>query len=175
MRKLRLEELGRPDLETYSKADKLPITIVLDNIRSALNVGSIFRTADAMAINDIVLCGITARPPHKEINKTAIGATNSVKWTYENSISAYVQKAKEEGKLILGIEQIDKSVALSDYAVPIDKLIVVILGNEVNGISDEVLRLLDSAIEIPQFGTKHSLNVAVCAGIIMWSMRQSLS
>ncbi len=174
MRKLRLEELGRPDLETYSKADKLPITIVLDNIRSALNVGSIFRTADAMAINDIVLCGITACPPHKEINKTAIGATNSVKWTYESSIGSYIEKAKKEGKLILGIEQIDKSVPLPDYVMPTDKSIIVIFGNEVHGISDEVIPLLDTAIEIPQFGTKHSLNVAVCAGIIMWSMRQSL-
>ena len=173
MRKLKLEELGRPDLETFSKADKLPVTLVLDNIRSALNVGSIFRTADAMAIQQIVLCGITARPPHKEINKTAIGATESVQWTYEQDIVKAVAQAKQDGHHIVGIEQTNKSILLPDYQLPTDKHLMVIMGNEVNGISEEVLPLLDVAIEIPQYGTKHSLNVAVCAGIIMWSIRRS--
>ena len=175
MRKLKLEELGRVDLQAYADVPKIPVTVVLDNIRSALNVGSIFRTADALAVEEIILCGITAQPPHKEINKTAIGATKSVKWTYDSDVSKVIKRARDNGSHIIGIEQMDKSVKLSDYNCDTSKHIVIILGNEVDGVSDTVIPLLDEAIEIDQFGTKHSLNVAVCAGIVMWNLRQAFT
>lgn len=173
MRKLKLSELGRSSIEDYRLADKLPFTIVLDNIRSAHNVGSIFRTADAMAISNIVLCGITAKPPHKEINKTAIGATKSVEWSYESDIMKVISEAKENGKLIIGIEQTNHSRQLHEHDFDLKQPSVIILGNEVDGLSESILPILDVALEIPQFGTKHSLNVAVCAGLVMWTIRQS--
>ena len=174
MRKLKLEELGRVDVEAYADVPKIPVTVILDNIRSALNVGSVFRTADAMAIEEIILCGITAQPPHKEIKKTAIGATKSVKWSYQKKVLEAVKEAQSKGAYIIGVEQIDESVPLTGYSFPTDKPIVIILGNEVNGISDDILPLLDQAIEIKQYGTKHSLNVSVCAGILMWELRQAI-
>lgn len=173
MRKLKLSELGRSSVEEYRASSKLPVTVILDSIRSAHNVGSIFRTSDAMAIQQLVLCGITAKPPHKEINKTAIGATNSVEWSYEEDIVQVVSKAKKEGQLIIGIEQTNKSVALQDYEFNSGQSLVIIVGNEVDGISEGILPLLDIALEVPQFGTKHSLNVAVCTGIILWTIRQA--
>ena len=166
MRKLKLEELGRLDRTGYQSADKIPITVILDNIRSGMNVGSFFRTSDAYRIEHIVLCGITARPPHKEILKTAIGATDTVTWSYTEDVSEAVAKA--EGYHIIGIEQTDQSKRLASYQVSTDRKYALVFGNEVNGLSAELLPLLDECIEIAQYGTKHSLNVAVCGGVVLW-------
>lgn len=168
-RKLKLEELGRKSIEEYKSTEKLPIIVVLDSVRSALNIGSVFRTADAFAIKEIILCGISATPPSREITKTAIGATESVQWSYEKDIKDTVQKLKANGYLIVGIEQTDNSVFLQDISHEQEK-IAVIFGNEVDGINDEILDDLDLCIEIPQYGTKHSLNVSVCAGIVLWTL-----
>lgn len=167
MRKLKLEELGRISVEEFKSIDKHPVIVVLDNIRSAMNVGSIFRTADAFAIEKIIICGISAVPPNREISKTAIGATDSVDWEYISSIEDAVLGLKSNGYSIIGIEQTDNSIMLSKAPISNQK-VAIIMGNEVDGISDEVLDKLDFCIEIPQFGTKHSLNVAVCAGIVLW-------
>ena len=174
MRKLQLDELGRVSVERYKALPKVPVTVVLDNIRSGLNVGSILRSCDAFSIEKVVLTGITASPPHKEILKTAIGAERSVNWTYEKDIKAYLTKASQEGKMILGIEQTDQSAKLNEVQLEPDKQYVVVFGNEVEGVSIEALHVLDTAIEIPQFGTKHSLNVAVCAGIVLWHFHTQL-
>lgn len=168
MRKLRINELNRLDVETYKATVKYPITVILDDVRSALNVGSVFRTMDAFAMEQLILCGITATPPHREIQKTAIGATESVSWSYEESIITAVQRLKSEGYTIIGVEQIDKSIALNDFDASQYEKTALIFGNEVDGINVEVLPHLDQAILIPQFGTKHSLNIAVCAGILLW-------
>jgi tRNA G18 (ribose-2'-O)-methylase SpoU len=168
MRKLRLDELGRLTLEDYHKVQKLPVVVVLDNIRSLYNVGAVFRTADAFRISQIYLCGITARPPHREIQKTALGATESVKWQYFESTSKAAEKLKEEGYRIFAIEQTDESEELVHlHCGNIEKLALV-FGNEVNGVSEDVLPFVDACIEIAQYGTKHSLNVSVSAGIIIW-------
>lgn len=166
MRKLKLQELGRHTVESFSSEVKQPITIVLDDIRSALNVGSVFRTADAMAIEQVVLCGITPQPPSRDITKTAIGATKSVKWTYVEHIKSALEKLRSEGYTIISIEQTSESVELLKYADVPEKL-AIIMGNEVNGVSEAALELTDTAIELAQYGTKHSLNVSVCAGIVM--------
>jgi 23S rRNA (guanosine2251-2'-O)-methyltransferase len=169
MKKLTLDELGRASVTSYKSKEKLPIIVVLDNVRSALNVGSVFRTSDAFAIQKIVLCGITATPPNREITKTAIGATESVDWIYfEDTVSALTE-LKTQGYYIIGVEQTDQSISLDDFNISKEK-IAVIFGNEVDGVSDEALEMLDISMEIPQFGTKHSLNVSVCAGIVLWEM-----
>lgn len=169
MRKLKLEELERVSIDEYKSATKIPVVAVLDNIRSAMNVGSVFRTADAFAIEKIIICGISATPPNREITKTAIGATESVVWEYIENVSDAVAQLKNEGYTIAGIEQTDASVLLTDYTFKTEK-IAVVFGNEVDGVSDEVINELDVCIEIPQFGTKHSLNVSVCAGIVLWEL-----
>lgn len=169
MRKLKLHELQRPDIDTYRGLEKHPLVVVADNIRSAMNIGAIFRTADAFAIEKIILCGISAVPPNREITKTAIGATESVDWYYENDIVKAITHLKDNGYQVIGIEQTNRSILLSDFSFQNGKMAVV-FGNEVDGISDTILHLLDACIEIPQFGTKHSLNVSVCAGIVMWEM-----
>ena len=169
MRKLKLEELGRLSVEEYHKISKTPVVVVLDNIRSAMNVGSVFRTADAFAIEKIVICGISATPPNREITKTAIGATESVSWEYIEDISEAIALLKSKGYAIAGIEQTDYSIKLGSVLPDAEK-IAVVLGNEVDGISEEILCQLDYCIEIPQYGTKHSLNVSVCAGIVLWEL-----
>ena len=169
MRKRSLAELQRPTVEDYLQLPKKNVVVVLDNVRSALNVGSVFRTADAFRIQKIMLCGITATPPHREITKTAIGATESVQWEYHANIVTLLARMKAEGFIIAGIEQADPSVALQEWDIP-DQPIAVVFGNEVDGIQDEVMPLLDVCIEIPQSGTKHSLNVSVCAGIVLWEL-----
>ena len=168
MRKLKLDELGRPGLEEFKDLPKIPIVVVLDNLRSGMNVGSFFRTCDAFKINRIVLCGITARPPHKEILKTAIGATESVEWSYVKDIDEAISKLKSNDYKIVGIEQTNQSVSLLDYEVDQTQKYAIVFGNEVHGIDQSILKYLDVAIEIPQFGTKHSLNVSVCGGIVLW-------
>lgn len=171
MRKLKLEELGRQSVETFKNTDKIPIIAVLDNIRSALNVGSVFRTADAFAIEGIIICGISATPPNREITKTAIGATESVAWSYQKDIKEAVAGLKADEYTIIGIEQTTNSISLDEFS-PKRQKIAVIFGNEVDGISDSIMEDLDLALEIPQYGTKHSLNVSVCAGIVLWELSQ---
>lgn len=166
MKKLKLHELGRVSVAEYQEVKKVPLIVVLDNIRSAMNVGSIFRTADAMAISKVFLCGISATPPNREITKTAIGATDSVEWEYFESTNLAINSLKKEGYEVLAIEQTDSSVELMDYKPSKDK-VAIVLGNEVNGVDSEILSMLDGAIEIDQFGTKHSLNVSVCGGIVL--------
>lgn len=168
MRKLKLEELNRITVEEFKKAEKLPVTIVLDNIRSGVNVGSVFRSADAFLFEKIILCGITPRPPHKEIIRTAIGATNSMDWSYEEDIIDTVAVLKKEGKKIIIIEQTDSSVPLSNHIPNSNEEYAIILGNEVNGVNEKLLPMADEYIEIEQYGTKHSLNVSVCAGVVFW-------
>lgn len=168
MRKLKLDELNRVDVETYKKQEKIPVIVLCDNIRSMHNVGAIFRTSDAFNIQKIYLCGITATPPNKEIRKTAIGATESVDWEYAKDAVEVVRNLKEQGYEPLAVEQVDKSVMLDEYVVEKGKKYVLIMGNEVEGVQQEIIDLCSVALEIPQSGTKHSLNVSVCAGIVLW-------
>lgn len=170
MRKLQTEELNRLTPEQYQNAVKNPIMLVLDNIRSLNNIGSIFRTADAFRIEGIQLCGITARPPHRDIRKTALGATESVKWEYWEYGPDAVRWLKDQGYIILAIEQTDHSMGLGDFKPEEHQKYALIFGNEVNGVDDALLKAADYSIEIPQFGTKHSFNVAVSAGIAIWDL-----
>lgn len=172
--KLKLEELGRVDIETFKQSEKIPVIVLLDSIRSMNNVGAVFRTADAFIIEKVVLCGITPQPPHREIHKAALGATESVDWYYEKDVTDALQKLKSKGYKILAIEQTTGSIALNEQIISKDEKYVVIMGNEVDGVSDEALALCDGFIEIPQLGTKHSLNVSVCAGIIMWEFFKNM-
>ena len=172
--KLKLEELNRIDVDTFKKTEKIPLVVVLDNVRSMHNVGAAFRTADAFLVEKIVLCGITPQPPHREIHKAALGATESVDWSYENDINAAINDLKSSGFEILGIEQTSDSKMISDFVIDQSKKYAVILGNEVDGISDEALENIDVFLEIPQLGTKHSLNVSVCGGIVMWEFAKAL-
>lgn len=173
-KKLKLEELGRIDVETFKQSKKTPLVIVLDNVRSMHNVGAIFRTADAFLIEKIILCGITPQPPHREIHKAALGATESVDWVYEKSTVEALQNLKNENFKILGIEQTSDSQIITDYTINKEEKYALVLGNEVDGLSEEALSLYDSFLEIPQLGTKHSLNVSVCGGIVMWEFFKSL-
>ena len=159
MKKLKNKDLQRINIDTFKSAKKTPITIVLDNVRSALNVGSVFRTSDAFLIENIILCGITATPPNKEIRKAALGSTDSVQWEYYENTSEAVKQLIEKGYHIAGIEQADKSIMLNEFILP-KKPIAIIMGNEVNGVDQEVINLCNQVIEIPQFGTKHSLNIS---------------
>lgn len=172
--KLKLEELNRIDIETFKKAEKIPLVVVLDNIRSMHNVGATFRTADAFLIQKIILCGITPQPPHREIHKAALGATESVDWSYESEINITINDLKIQGFEVVGIEQTTNSQMITNFKIDNTKKYAVILGNEVEGISDEALQNIDSFIEIPQLGTKHSLNVSVCGGIVMWEFAKAL-
>ena len=168
MRKLELDELQRDDYEAYKQKAKLPVTVVLDNIRSMYNVGAVFRTCDAFLVEKLYLCGITARPPHREIHKTAIGATESVEWVYYSTAKEAVNNLKHQGYLIIGVEQTDESISLPDAPIDPTKSYALVMGNEVEGLSEELLEDLHSAVEIPQFGTKHSLNISVSSGIVIW-------
>ncbi|MDR1757740.1 MAG: RNA methyltransferase [Bacteroidales bacterium] len=172
MKKRSLQELHRVSVEQFKQQPKIPVVVILDNIRSMHNVGSVFRTADAFAIDKIYLCGITACPPNKEINKTALGATESVTWEYQEDALVLIKKLQQEQYKVFAAEQTDKSVLLPDLCLHPDEKIALILGNEVFGVDDRLLPSLDGAIEIPQFGTKHSLNVSVAAGIILWHLSQ---
>lgn len=168
MQKLKLDELGRTDAESFQNQEKFPVVLVLDNIRSALNVGSAFRTADAFALEKIILCGIAATPPHREILKTALGSTETVQWVHYEEVTEALKDLKKENYELLAIEQTDKSIFLNDFKVIKNQKYALVFGNEVEGVSDEAIALCDAAIEIPQFGTKHSLNVSVCVGILSW-------
>jgi len=173
-KKLKLEELGRIDVETFKQTEKIPLVVVLDNVRSMHNVGAVFRTADAFLVEKIILCGITPQPPHREIHKAALGATESVDWIYEKDISTALENLKRENFKILGIEQTTDSEIITDFVIKKNEKYALVLGNEVDGLSDEALSLYDNFLEIPQLGTKHSLNVSVCGGIVMWEFFKSL-
>ena len=170
MRKLLNEELGRPTLEEYAKQKKLPVVVILDNVRSAQNVGSFFRTADAFGIEHVALCGISCTPPNREIHKTALGAELSVAWSYFATTLECVEKLRKEGYRILAIEQIENSTMLNTFAAEPNTKYALVFGNEVEGVDQAIADVVDGAIEIPQVGIKHSLNVSVSAGILMWEM-----
>jgi 23S rRNA (guanosine2251-2'-O)-methyltransferase len=173
VQKLKNEELGRPDLIAYQQIKKLPIIIVLDNVRSALNVGSVFRSSDAFRVEKIILCGITAQPPHKEVLKTAIGATESVQWEYFEDTKEAVKQLKSEQVMVYAIEQASNSIDLREF-IPAERT-AVIFGHEMDGVAQDVINLCDGCIEIHQEGTKHSLNVSVCAGIICWELHKKMT
>lgn len=163
-----MNELSRPSVSEFIKQEKLPVTVVLDSVRSLHNVGSVFRTADGFAVEHIILCGITGTPPHRDIEKTALGATKSIKWSYTADITEAIKQLKQEGKKIIAIEQATGSTLLHQYTPQTDKSYALLFGNEVNGVSEEAMQLVDSCIEIPQFGTKHSFNIVISAGIVLW-------
>ena len=169
MRKLKNSELERISVENFKILKKTPIVVVLDNVRSALNVGSCFRTSDAFRIEKIYLCGITAVPPNKEIRKSALGATDSVDWEYQESTKDVVLDLKKKGYLTIAIEQVNKSIMLNDFSET-NTPIAVVFGNEVNGVQQSVIDVCDNCIEIPQIGTKHSLNISVSVGVVLWDL-----
>lgn len=174
MRKLKNEELDRLDVASFKKAKKVPLVIVLDNIRSLNNIGSVFRTADAFLIEKIYLCGITATPPHKDIRKTALGATESVAWEHKESTLEIVDRLKAEGYRTVAVEQAESAVMLNDFEVVSSVKYALIFGNEVKGVSQEVVDVCDEVIEIPQSGTKHSLNISVSVGVVVWDFWSKL-
>ena len=170
MRKLRNEELDRLTPEQFREAKKLPVIVVLDNVRSLHNVGSVFRTCDAFRIAELYLCGITGKPPDREIHKTALGATETVKWKYYNSTSEAIKVLKENNIAIYAIEQAENSISLHDFVLPKNEPIAVVFGNEVKGVEQEVVNKCKGVIEIPQTGSKHSLNIAVSVGVVCWEL-----
>lgn len=172
MRKLRNDELGRLQIDEFKAVPKIPIIIILDNIRSMMNIGSVFRTADAFIVKEIILCGITATPPHREIQKTALGATESINWTYVKSTLKAVKELQKQNVKVFAIEQADESTMLDEFIFAFDNEIAFVFGNEVKGVSQEVVDAADACIEIPQFGTKHSLNISISAGIVIWEAFQ---
>jgi len=175
MRKLQNKELERKSIEDFKIADKTPIIIILDDIRSLHNIGSVFRTADAFLIEKIYLCGITAIPPNKEIHKTALGATETVEWVYEKDVLNVIEKLKKENVSVFAIEQVEKAIFLQNFEVEKNKKYALIFGNEVFGVSQKAIELCDGSIEIPQLGTKHSLNISVSTGIVVWDLFQKMN
>jgi tRNA G18 (ribose-2'-O)-methylase SpoU len=167
-----MEELGRKSVAEFHLADKAPLVVVLDNVRSMHNVGSVFRSADAFLVESIFLCGYTPCPPHRDIHKTALGATETVRWSYETDIIRLIGQLRAEGYLICAVEQAEGSMALQAFDVPNDRKTALIFGNEVEGVQDTVIALCDACIEIPQAGMKHSLNISVAAGIVLWEMHK---
>lgn len=170
MRKLKNSELGRLNVEDYKVTPKIPLIVILDNIRSLNNIGSVFRTSDAFLIEKIYLCGITATPPHKDIHKTALGATDAVAWEYVEDTLALIQKLKDSNIEILAIEQAENSIMLQDFNIEPTKKYAVVFGNEVKGVQQKVVSACDYCVEIPQYGTKHSLNIAVSVGVVLWDL-----
>lgn len=170
MRKLKNSELNRLNVDQFKKTEKIPLIVILDNIRSLNNIGSVFRTADAFLIEKVFLCGITATPPNKEIHKTALGATDSVDWEYTESTLELIQKLKSENVVVLSVEQADRSTSLESFEPLTDQKYAVIFGNEVKGVQQDVVSASDFCLEIPQYGTKHSLNISVSCGIVLWDL-----
>jgi 23S rRNA (guanosine2251-2'-O)-methyltransferase len=171
MRKLSMDELGRMSVEDFKQSPKNPVMVVLDNIRSMHNVGSVFRTADAFLAEGICLCGYTPQPPHRDIHKTALGATETVDWMYFPSTVEAVNQLRDQGYRLLAVEQAEGSISLEKFSAGEEK-IAVIFGNEVGGVDADVIALCDGCIEIPQLGTKHSLNISVAAGIVLWKLSE---
>ena len=174
MRKLRNNELGRISVSTFKNTPKKPIIVVLDNIRSLNNIGSVFRTSDAFLVEKIYLCGITAKPPHRDIHKTALGATESVDWEYKKDTQTLVNDLKNQGVKVAAIEQVENSIMLDKFVPEPNKKIAIIFGNEVKGVQQEVVSESDYCIEIPQIGTKHSLNISVSCGVVLWDLYQKI-
>ena len=174
MRKLENSELDRKSIEDFKQSEKTPLLIVLDDIRSLHNIGSVFRTSDAFLIEKIYLCGITATPPNKEIHKTALGATDTVAWEYKESILELITQLKAENCQVIAIEQVENAIFLNDFKPKKDQKYALIFGNEVYGVSQEAVQNCDATIEIPQLGTKHSLNISVSAGIVVWDLFQKM-
>lgn len=175
MKKLILDDLNRKNTEEFKQAEKTPIIVVLDDIRSLHNIGSFFRTCDAFLIEKIYLCGITATPPNKEIHKTALGATETVAWEYEKEVMQVVDRLKTENVKILSVEQVEGSVMLNNFTVESNVKYALFFGNEVKGVNQQVIDSSDTVIEIPQLGTKHSLNVSVSGGIVIWDIFQKMN
>lgn len=170
MKKLTNEELNRPSVEEFKKADKIPLIVVLDNVRSMNNIGSVFRTSDAFLVEAIYLCGITATPPNKDIHKTALGATESVNWKYFDDSHDALKQLRAENIILIAIEQTRGGMSLADFNPEPDQRYAVIFGHEIRGVQQSVVDLCDQCIYLPQFGTKHSLNISVCAGIVIWEL-----
>ena len=169
-----MSDLNRISPEEFKNSEKMPVVIVLDDVRSAYNVGSIFRTADAFRISGIYICGISARPPHKDISKTALGATESVEWKYFQDVQVAVKSLKDNGYRVYAIEQVDESISLDQFQPEKESKIAIIFGHEVFGVKEGLFPIIDGCIEIPQFGTKHSFNVAISAGIMLWELAKKL-
>lgn len=175
MRKLENSELDRKSIEDFKKSEKTPLILVLDDIRSLHNIGSVFRTADAFLIEKIILCGITATPPNKEIHKTALGATETVAWEHHENVLEVIENLKKENVLTMAIEQVESAIFLQDFKVEKNQKYALVFGNEVYGVSQEAVAICDGCIEIPQLGTKHSLNISVSAGIVVWDLFQKIN
>jgi tRNA G18 (ribose-2'-O)-methylase SpoU len=175
MRKLENSELDRKSIADFKQSEKTPIIIVLDDIRSLHNIGSVFRTADAFLIEKIYLCGITATPPNKEIHKTALGATETVVWEHNANVLDVIQNLKDDNVTVLAIEQVESAIFLQDFKIEKNKKYALVFGNEVYGVSQDAVAICDGCIEIPQLGTKHSLNISVSAGIVVWDLFQKLN
>jgi 23S rRNA (guanosine2251-2'-O)-methyltransferase len=175
MRKLNNDELPRLTVDDFKSAEKIPFVVILDNVRSSNNIGSIFRTSDAFLVTKIHLCGICAKPPDKEIHKTALGAEYSMSWEYFNTTEESIHQLKNQGYTIIAIEQVEGSISLSDYSPEVNEKVALVFGNEVKGVQQEIVYLCDKTIEIPQFGTKHSFNIAVSAGIVLWDLFNKLT
>ena len=175
MRKLKNSELGRLTTKQFKEVKKTPLVVILDNIRSLNNIGSVFRTSDAFLIEKIYLCGITATPPHKDIHKTALGATESVNWEYVEDTLTLIKKLKDKNTVIVAIEQAEKAVQLQDFKPINGKKIAVVFGNEVKGVQQEIVTEADFCVEIPQYGTKHSLNISVSCGVVLWDLFQKIT
>ncbi len=174
MKKLKLEELNRLSIEEFQEAEKTPLVLVLDNVRSMNNVGSAFRTADAFALEKLYLCGITATPPHREIQKTALGAEQAVAWEHVQDTASLCRKLQEEGYQVLAVEQAVGSTMLNNFVPSKGTKYALVFGNEVFGVDDEVMKIVDGCLEIPQFGTKHSLNISVSIGVVVWQLKAGL-
>jgi tRNA G18 (ribose-2'-O)-methylase SpoU len=170
MRKLKNSELGRLNVEEFKETTKIPLLVVLDNIRSLNNIGSVFRTSDAFLIEKIYLCGISATPPHKEIHKTALGATESVEWEYVEDTLTLIEKLKSENIIIAAVEQAENSIMLQEFSIESNQKYAIVFGNEVKGVQQKVVSASDFCIEIPQMGTKHSLNISVSVGVVLWDL-----
>ena len=170
MRKIRNEELHRKTTEEFKKAEKRSLVLVLDDVRSLNNIGSVFRTADAFLCSSVYLCGITAQPPHREIHKTALGAEETVDWKYFEKITTALDQLKTDGYTIIAVEQVEGGISLLEFKPEPTKKYAFVFGHEVNGVSEEAISMCDMAIEIPQDGSKHSLNISVCVGVVVWDV-----
>jgi len=170
MRKLSMDELNRKSVDEFKRSEKIPVIVVMDNIRSMHNVGSVFRTADAFLLEAIYLCGYTAQPPHRDINKTALGATETVSWKHFETTVEAVKTLQQNGYKVYAIEQVESSISLENFSIRADEKTAVVFGNEVEGVQQEVIALCEGCIEIPQLGMKHSLNISVAAGIVLWEI-----
>jgi tRNA G18 (ribose-2'-O)-methylase SpoU len=175
MRKLLNEELDRLSIAEFKKSKKIPVMVVLDNVRSQNNIGSVFRTADAFRLERIILCGITSKPPHREIHKTALGATDSVHWEYQEDTLDAIRKLKEKNYQVLSVEQAEGAISLGNLHLSPEQKFALVFGHEIRGVDQRVVDLSDYCIEIPQYGTKHSLNISVAAGIVIWEVFKQFS